>query len=264
MDVVPGTTEDGADASQDDTAQRLLNTLRIGQEAVWAVLSQGRILVESRWEESPEPPGWPVENVTGCTIYIPTGFMEWWNVNSHECWSALHAAARSAWGVRWDDLLMDRLITVEPLLAVPPELIDFVAQNTGRPKPRRYNSTAVQYFERDGVAWLTMPEVKLYDALKETGWLFVPQPQFLASDTIDSRPDFLIFWKHRAQYSVLVEIDSDRFHSTPSIREHDEAKERRFESRSFQYLRFSAKEVLKDPIAVLQQITEYCSGRWGA
>jgi hypothetical protein len=203
-----------------------------------------------------------LESVTGCTIYLPPRFVDWWNENSASCWAVLKESARAAWTI--SDYALKYEVAIQSILDVPAELVDFVAQNTGRPKPRRYNSTAVQYYERDGVAWLTMPEVRLYDALKETGWLFVPQPQFLASETIDSRPDFLIFWKHRAQCGVLVEIDSDRFHSVPSVREKDEVKERQFESRGFQYLRFSAKEVLADPITVLKHITEYCVGKWGA
>jgi hypothetical protein len=177
----------------------------------------------------------------------------------------VYASARSTWTLEGKGYsALPAYFELEPILGIPAELTDFVSDNINRPKPRRYNSTAVTYVERDGVAWLTPPEVRLYDTLRETDWLFIPQAQFLASGIIDSRPDFLIFWKHRAQYGVLVEVDSDKFRSAPSVREKDEVKARQFQSRGFEYLRFSAKEVLRDPIAVLQKITEFCTGKWGA
>jgi hypothetical protein len=258
MDVLPSTGEDGADTRGDDWAALLLSELSCRQEAVWAVVSQGRVVVRTATADHADPP-FSEEVFVHCNIYVPSRFRDWWSDNNRDCWSVLNDSAAAAWGLKNPGAYL----TIEFIIDVPAELVDFVAQNTGRPKPRRYNSTAVQYYERDGVAWLTMPEAKLYDALRETDWLFIPQPQLLASGTIDSRPDFLIFWKHRAQFGVLVEIDSDRFHAAPSVREKDEVKERQFESRGFQYLRFSAKEVLKDPYAVLKHITEYCTGKWG-
>lgn len=258
--MLPGTGEDGADADFDDFGARLLSELSRRQEAVWAVVSQGRVVVSTVTVDRVDPPFLSEVVVTAYTVYVPSRFRDWWSDNHRSCWSVLCASARAAWGMDYPE----QHLTIEFMLDVPAELVDFVAQNTGRPKPRRYNSTAVQYFERDGVAWLTMPEVKLYDALRETDWLFIAQPPFLATGTIDLRPDFLIFWKHRAQFGVLVEVDSDRFHATPSVREKDEVKERQFESRGFQYLRFSAKEVLRDPYVVLRHITEYCVGKWGA
>jgi len=125
--------------------------------------------------------------------------------------------------------------------------------------PRRYNTTAVQLQERDGVAWLTPPEIKLYDALKETGWLFVPQPPFLGGQDLDKRPDFLIYWRHKAAWA---EIDSDRYHP-PSQQEPDRAKERVFESRGFSFLTFSAKRVLNEPMGVIQEIAQFCTQKFG-
>lgn len=124
-------------------------------------------------------------------------------------------------------------------------------------------SCAVQLHERDGIAWLTFPEAKLYDVLKQTSWLFVPQPSFLAGEEFDRRVDFLIFWQNRALCPVIVEIDSDGFHP-PSQRTHDEAREREFQSRRFHFIRFSAKEVIASPTDVLRKIAEFCTRLFGA
>jgi hypothetical protein len=152
---------------------------------------------------------------------------------------------------------------VEWLLDVPPDLQDFVAEHTDRPMPRRYNTTAVQLYERDGVAWLTFPEVKLYDVLKQEGWLFVPQPSFLAGEEFDRRVDFLIFWQGRSPWSVIIEIDSDAFHK-PAQRESDEARERQFQRRGFHFLRFSAKQVIANPTKVMGEIADFCTTRFGS
>jgi hypothetical protein len=258
VDVIPGVAEDGSDLASDDWAGRLLAELQLRQEAVWAVVSQGRIVPATGEGKD------GFDFVSHCEIYLPRRFEDWWRQNLNVCWSTLYDAVRSAWGWRGDEASLDARLSVVPILDVPDELVDFVAQNTDRPRPRRYNTTAVQYIERDGIAWLTPPEVKLYDVLKESGWLFVTQPPFLAGDDIDRRPDFLIFWRQKAQYAVLVEVDSDKFHGLPSQRELDEKKERLFESRGFQYLRFSAKMVLDNPVRVLQEITDYCTRKFGA
>jgi hypothetical protein len=112
-------------------------------------------------------------------------------------------------------MYVDDHMTIEFILDVPDDLVDFVAQNTDRPKPRRYNSTAVTYIERGGVAWLTPPEAKLYDFMKDAGWLFIPQPSFIRGDTTRI-PDFLIYWGEKHDRAVLVEIDSDAFHPVAS------------------------------------------------
>lgn len=263
MDLASTMASDGTDLDVSDFTGRLLFELQARDEAIWAVVCQGRVVAaaeshnfdEDRWTEV----------AAGFTVYLPDRWYQWWSNDerSIECWRCLLAAARSVIPQVYSNDEVTNRVHVERLLDVPDELVDFVARNTGRPMPRRYNSTVVPYLERDGVAWLTPPEVKLYDALKETGWLFIPQPPMLASDEIDRKPDFLLFWKHRAQFGVLVEVDSDRFHSAPSQREADESKERLFESRGFQYLRFSAKAVLDDPFAVIRQINDYCSRKFG-
>jgi Protein of unknown function (DUF559) len=261
-DVIVGTGEDGADVVADDLAAKFLLKLRNRQEAVWAVVCHGRVVVdvyttETESEEDGAPrSGEPSE----CTVYVPIRYMEWWS-NSDACLNAVRAAASSAWnmGYYW----AQNNVKVDWLLEVPDDLQYFVTENTDRPKPRRYNTTAVQLFDRDGVAWLTAPEAKLYDVLKQANWLFIPQPPFLAGEEFDRRADFLIFWRNKAAWAVIVEVDSDAYH-LPSQRTHDEAREREFQSRGFQFLRFSVKEVNASPTDVLKKIAEFCTKRFGS
>lgn len=152
-------------------------------------------------------------------------------------------------------------LEVEWLLDVPADLQSFVAANTDRPRPRRYNTSAVQLLDRDGVAWLTAPEARLYHALKQTNWQFVPQPPFIAGEEFDRRADFLISWENRSDHAVIAEVDSDAFHP-PSQRTHDEAREREFQSRGFQFLRFTPKEVQTSPTTVLKEIAAFCTKRF--
>jgi hypothetical protein len=257
-EILPGVEEDGSDTTNGTLIARFMANLRNRQEAVWAAVSHGRVVIDTEDRQL------DVQHcetlVTRCVVYLPKNLKAFWESTDGACYATLADAARGAWGVSenwpWDSL------KVEWLLDIPPELADFVAKNIDRPKPRRYNSTAVTYLERDGVAWLTPPEAKLYDAIKEAGWLFIPQPQFLAGEEIDRRPDFLIYWHNRSNFAVLIEIDSDAHH-LPSQRDADEAKERLFQSRGFQYLRFSVKKVNSDVIGVIREIADFCNRRFG-
>lgn len=159
-----------------------LTELHIRQD-VWAVISQGRIVITTHQ-------GLDGEEVSRCTVYLPARFADWWQDEDHRylCWGTIIDAARAAFGWRGDDRQLESAIGVLPILDIPDELVDFVAQNTDRPRPRRYNTTAVQLFERDGIAWLTAFEVKLYDLLKESGWLFVTQPPFSWMARLMARP----------------------------------------------------------------------------
>jgi hypothetical protein len=252
---LPGTNEDGTDYDQNARIPRFLANLFQRQEAVWGAVCQGRIVVD--WRQLDFDTVEPSRFV----MYLPASLCEWWSQHADQCIETIHRSMCST----WPTLRMSEAVTaleIEFQMDVPDELKDFVAKNLDRPKPRRYNSTAVTYLERDGVAWLTPPEARLYDALKESHWLFTPQPQFLAGEEIDRRPDFCVYWNGRAQWAVLVEVDSDAFHK-PSQRDDDEAKKRLFESRGFQYLRFSAKMVLDNPSRVLSEIAEFCERKYG-
>jgi len=255
-DIIPGTGDDGQDL-HDRFVSSFLDHLRRRQEAVWAVVAHGNVLIDVATSDVNYS---HYEYATGATIYIPQRFSSWWMDHHEVCMEAVFGAAESAWDMKPDR--KPERIRVFPILSPPAELIDFLAKNTDRPRPRRYNSTAVSVVERDGITWLTPPEVKLYDAMKEASWMIVPQPAFLEGESVDKRPDFLLYWRGRANMPVLIEVDSDRFHSAPSQREKDEDKERLFEARGFGYLRFSAKEVLDDPLTVVRKITAFCTERF--
>jgi hypothetical protein len=258
-EAIVGTSEDGRDVAANDLAAKFLLRLRDRQEAVWAVVSHGRVVVDVYASDSDHDDGPSAGDPCECTVYVPIKYMEWWS-DGDICLNAVRAAACSAWSV--PSYWAAQNVKVEWLLEVPKDLQHFVAENTGRPMPRRYNTTAVQLYDRDGVAWLTAPEVKLYDALKQTHWLFTPQPPFLAGEEFDRRVDFLIYWNNRADRPVIVEVDSDTFHP-PSQRTHDEARRREFESRGFIFLAFSVKEVNASPTDVLKKIAAFCKTRFG-
>lgn len=256
-DVIGGTTPDGEDFEAGDFEADVLAELRRRQEAIWAVLVQGYQTVDYGDRSDEYDHHWMGPNAIA--FYLPR------DAKGFDCWAWYAERSRTVEetvGAAVRALDPYCVVDFQEVLDVPEALLDFVAGNTDRPKPRRYNSTAVTYIERDGVAWLTPPEVKLYDAIKEAGWLFIPQPQFLAGDRMDRRPDFLIYWRRRAENAVLVEVDSDAFHP-PSQREKDEEKERLFQALGFHYLRFSAKRVLDDPFSVVAEITKFCTTKFG-
>jgi hypothetical protein len=237
-----------------------LASVKLHQEALWAVLCHGRIVVSEAVIVDTD------EKVRVVHIYRPTSVgnlnvAEWWETWNAEIGSALEYALHTAFP-GWDHNHIR--YTVDETVPVPDELADFAAKNSNRPIPSRFLSTAVVLQERDGITWLTPPEWVLYDRLKAAGWTFVPQPAVVLGDDEIRIPDFLIFWGGRAQQALFVEVDSDTFHSKPSQRERDEGKRRRFQALGFEYLPFAAKSCLHEPMEVIEAIKTFCVTKWGA
>jgi hypothetical protein len=249
--------EEGFDpAKSEEISRRFLAALKIHQEAVWAVVCHGRIVGTSGYSD------YNHGNYCHVHVYRPefVGSLNvetWWDTYARECDSAVVHALESA----FPDASTN--YTLHWIVPVPDELADFAAKHSSRPMPSRYQSTAVDYAERDGIVWLTPPERVLYDLLKAADWTFIPQPAMVLGDDELRIPDFLIFWGGRAEHPLFVEIDSDTFHSKPSERERDESKERRFQALGFGYIRFSAKSCLHEPMEVAEEIKKFCVTRWG-
>lgn len=253
-EVIAGVTDAGTDPESDEHRLEFLENVHQRQDAVWAMLCHGRIVVDEFYND------WGNCVLTRLGVYLPGEQWTWYEENFQAIDSTLKTAMRAVWPSLGFRESSDKLFVL-PMIPVPPHLQDFVAKNTGRPMPRRYNSTAVTYTERDGITWLTPPELRLYDMLKEANWLFSPQVAFVCGD-VRRITDFLIYWKRKHDRAVIVEVDSDAYHQ-PSQREADEERERRFQALGFQFLRFSAKQVLADPLDVMKRITAFCESRWG-
>ena len=254
--VLAGVTDEGTDAELDNK-QKFLANVYARQEAVWAMLCHARIVVDEHWNDD-WGGSWMLDRLG---IYLPVEQWDWYQANEDFIKRTMAVALRTVWGGVGFQEALNNLMKIEWIMPVPAHLAQFVAQNTGRPMPRRFNSTAVTFTERDGITWLTPPEVKMYDLLKETNWLFVPQVPFVKGD-VRRIPDFLIFWNDRHDQGVIVEVDSDAFH-LPSQREPDEARERAFQARGFLFLRFPAKRVLNEPLKVIEEIRRFCEQHWG-
>jgi hypothetical protein len=252
---VPDNVTEALDQHQED-ARQFLEAVRGHQEALWAVFEHCNIVV------GPVLQGDDGTSRRGIRIYVPSTINgmdveQWLKYEARQYHEVLHEAAVDIWPDVWPN------IELRSILAVPDQLADFVAKNTGRPMPGRFVSTSVRYEERDGIIWLTPPEVVLYDYLKAAGWTFIPQPAFVLGDETTRRPDFLIYWGGRANQAVLVEVDSDRYHGLPSQREGDENKERYFQSFGFEYLRFNAKSCMQEPKDVIAEIKKFCVNKFG-
>lgn len=240
----------GQDKEAPDELQAFLAAVRVHQEAIWAVLAHCNIVIGPILQGDFGP-------YLGIRIYRPTligdfNVKDWWDPRKEMISDILREAGT--------DLYPEVSVHVEPrwIMAVPSELADFVAKNTGRPMPGRFNSNLVRYEQRDSIIWLTPPEAVLYDYLKAAGWKFVPQPAVVLGDEGWLGPDFLIYWGGRANQAVMVEVDSDKFHGLPSQREHDENKERYFQSFGFEYLRFNATSCMREPSEVIAEIKKFC------
>jgi hypothetical protein len=191
--VIAGVTDEGTDAEPTNRSAFMAN-LRERQEAVWAMLCHARIVVDERWTEVDYGGLWVLDRLG---IYLPPEQWDWYQANQGAVDWTMANAIRIVWeGFTFQAAI--NTIEAEWILPIPAHLVDFVAQNTGRPMPRRYNSTAVKFTERDGITWLTPPEVIVYDLLKETSWLFVPQAAFVKGD-VRRIPDFLIYLGRRAR-----------------------------------------------------------------
>lgn len=249
--------EDGFDLQKSESiSRRFLAALKVHQEAVWTVVCHGRVVGTSGYNDFNHIDYYHVH------VYRPTfaGSLDvatWWKTYAVNCENAIKNALESA----FPDSSTNH--TLHWIVPVPDELADFAAKHSSRPMPSRFLSTAVDYVERDGIVWLTAPERVLYDLLKAADWTFIPQPAVVLGDDELRIPDFLVFWGGRAEHAVFVEVDSDAFHSKPSVRERDESKERRFQALGFGYLRFSAKSCLNEPMEVAEAIKTFCVTKWG-
>jgi hypothetical protein len=236
-----------------DAPGRLVAALRRRRERIWAIVAHERIVVRVGCSDSR---GHGSTHVEHGSIHLPEGFRAWWAQHRVECWSTLEQAAATSW--RWHEQQAARDIDVDWIFEIP-EPAYVVARNThdSRPCP---SVTAVTNLEREGDAWLTAPTARLYDALEAAGWRFLPQPPGLA---LDRRADYLIFWHGRDQAALLVEVENDGFHASSRREDEGAAKERLFETRGFHYLRFPAKRVLENPVAVAREITRVRTTRHG-
>ena len=260
QDAIAGIGNDGADLDAKDPAVRFMADLRERQEAIWAVLAHGSVRFDGQvwWIDDADESHFSKADT--CMVYLPRKLgqfdvNDWLETNSEDVFHALGVSARLVAGQNCS-------VQLNWILPIPTELVDFVAKNTSRPMPRRFNSTAVTYTERDGITWLTYPEVKLYDALRAAEWTFIPQPAFVFGSRAHNIPDFVLFWKGRADAAVVIEIDSDMWHQPPSARK-DEAKSQYFQARNFAFMRFSAKEC-DSPERVVERIRKFCIERFGA
>ena len=245
-----------AEPDATDDIQNFLAAVRRHQEALWAIMAQSNIVIGPVLEDDDG------SRRRGIRIYYPAAIGDldveaWLEPRWREVHQVLHEAAVDTWPGDWPN------VELNSIMAVPEQLADFVAKNTGRPMPGRFNSNLVRYVERDSIIWLTPPEAVLYDYLKAAGWKFVPQPAVVLGDEGWLGPDFLIYWGGRANQAVMVEVDSDQFHGLPSRREKDENKERYFQSFGFEVLRFSAKACQHEPQEVIAEIKKYCVNKFG-
>ena len=238
-----------------DAPGRLVATVRRRQETVWAIVAHEHIVVRVG---CPDSRGHRSTHVEHGWIHLPEGFRAWWAQHRVECWSTLEQAAATTW--RWHEQQPARDIDVDWIFEIP-EPADLVAHGTHHSRPCP-SVTAVTNFEREGSACLTAPAAKLYDALEAAGWRFLPQPRGPVSKALDRGADYLIFWHGRDQAALLVEVDNDGFDAS-SRREAEGAKARLFETHGFHYLRFPAKRVLENPVAVAREITSVRTTRYG-
>jgi very-short-patch-repair endonuclease len=92
--------------------------------------------------------------------------------------------------------------------------------------------------QRDGY-WLTPIEAPFYEALKETGLTFSVQP-WIEGPNGKYRLDFLVFYDGAA---VGVELDGHEWHKTREQRSRDASRDRWFQARKIQIVRFTGSQV---------------------
>lgn len=239
----------------EELAERFMAAVQQHSEALWAALCHGRVIVTSGVNSFDNE--WVSANIYRPSYVGELNVGEWWKTYEVNFRRVLDNAGQAA----FPDATFN--YSLHWIVDVPDELADFVAKHSSRPAPSRFSSTFVRYNERDGIVWLTPPEARLYDLLKAGQWTFVPQPAVVFGEESWLGPDFLIYWGGKASNAVMVEVDSDQFHSKPSQRERDEWKERRFQSMGFEYVRFSAKACLNEPLEVIAEIQKFCINRFG-
>lgn len=101
--------------------------------------------------------------------------------------------------------------------------------------------------EREGGSGLSRSdgEIALSEALVASG---LPRPERNAR-LHDYEVDF--FWR---ELRVIVEVDSYRFHLGKASFDSDRAKDAALEARGFTVLRFTAKQIAEEPVAVIARI----------
>jgi hypothetical protein len=110
---------DDWDKAAAEEVGRFLTYLRRHQEAVWAVVSHGHVVVKVNRND------WQGEYyfyAARCWLHLPQRFREWWDSHENDCWEAIAATAETIWGWTGDDL---NRITFDWQIAPPPELADF-------------------------------------------------------------------------------------------------------------------------------------------
>jgi hypothetical protein len=90
-----GTDEGGWDRAANDEAAKFLAAVRQHQEAVWAVVAQGRVVVRvGRNDYNGEEWIYPMR----CWLYLPDRFRSWWDQNNQDCMQTIAVAIETAWG----------------------------------------------------------------------------------------------------------------------------------------------------------------------
>jgi hypothetical protein len=158
----------------------------------------------------------------------------------------LLVAAQKAYDLRND--------YIDALLSDPSPASVAVATPPPAPKPTTFTIRSQT---------LSPPEQAMFKALRAAHWRFIAEPPwFFGTDQL--RPDFMIWWSGtKGSGFVVVEIDSDEWHSGPSAHEHDEVRERTWENMGLQFLRFSGRQALRDTLDCLKVIRERCVAIWG-
>jgi hypothetical protein len=94
-DVLSGTDEGGWDRAANDEAAKFLAAVRQHQEAVWAVVAQGRVVVRvGRNDYNGEEWIYPMR----CWLYLPDRFRSWWDQNNQDCMQAIAGRHRNGMG----------------------------------------------------------------------------------------------------------------------------------------------------------------------
>lgn len=105
--------------------------------------------------------------------------------------------------------------------------------------------------------WLTPIEVPFYDALRETAAIFAVQPWVQGVES-RYRPDFMIFYDGGI---VIVELDGHESHKTREQRTKDAQRQRWFEARRIQVLRWTGSEVHHGAEECVRELLEIVRGR---
>lgn len=114
----------------------------------------------------------------------------------------------------------------------------------------------VPYIEKDNY-WLTPIEVPFYDALRDTGAIFAVQPWVQGVET-RYRPDFMVFYDGGI---AVVELDGHETHKSREQRTRDAKRQRWFEARGIQVLRWTGSEVHATSQECVRELLEIVRGK---